>query len=78
MKKALKYLGYLLALLVIVVAGVLSYIKMALPNVEPAAELKIDYTAERIERGRYLANSVTVCMDCHSKRDFSKFSGETM
>lgn len=75
MKKALKYLGYLLALLVIVVAGVLSYIKMALPNVEPAAELKIDYTAERIERGRYLANSVTVCMDCHSKRDFSKFSG---
>src|SRR6202012_5065901 len=30
---------------------------------------------EKIERGRYLANYVTVCMDCHSTRDWSKFSG---
>ena len=75
MKKALKYFGYLLALVVLVVAGLLIYVKMALPNVSAAKELKIEYTAERIERGRYLANSVTVCMDCHSKRDYSKFSG---
>jgi mono/diheme cytochrome c family protein len=75
MKKILKYLGYLLVVVVIVIAGLLTYVKLALPDVGEAEDLKIDYTAERIERGRYLANSVTVCMDCHSKRDWSKFSG---
>ena len=48
---------------------------MELPNVGPAPDLKLAYTSERIERGRYLANSVTVCMDCHSTRDWSKFAG---
>lgn len=27
-----------------------------------------------VERGKYLAHHVAVCIDCHSKRDFSKFS----
>jgi len=75
MKKFFTYVGYLLALIVIIVAGLLTYVKLALPDVGDAEDLSIDYTAERIERGRYLANTVTVCMDCHSKRDWSKFSG---
>lgn len=75
MKKVVKYTGYLLALLVVVIAGLLSYVKLALPDVGEAEDLKIEYTPERIERGRYLANNVSVCMDCHSKRDYSKFSG---
>lgn len=28
-----------------------------------------------IERGAYLATNVAVCMDCHSKRDWTKYSG---
>ncbi|MCK7526271.1 MAG: cytochrome c [Ignavibacteriales bacterium] len=32
-------------------------------------------TAERIERGKYLVNNVALCLDCHSTRDFSKYSG---
>lgn len=28
-----------------------------------------------IARGQYLAEHVMVCMDCHSRRDFSKFAG---
>jgi mono/diheme cytochrome c family protein len=75
MKKLLKYIGYFLAVIVIAIAGLLSYVKFALPDVGEAEDLKIDYTSERIERGRYLANTVTVCMDCHAKRDWSKFSG---
>ncbi|MBL7871158.1 MAG: cytochrome C [Cyclobacteriaceae bacterium] len=75
MKTILKYVGYLLAFVLLVLAGVLSYVKLALPNVGEPEDLKIDYTTERIERGRYLAHTVTVCMDCHSKRDWSKFSG---
>lgn len=75
MKKLLKYVGYLLVIIVVAIAGLLAYVKIALPDVGEAEDLKIDYTQERIERGRYLANTVTVCMDCHSRRDWSKFSG---
>jgi Cytochrome c len=75
MKKSVKYAGYLLALIVIGIAALILYIKMALPNVGVAEVIMVDYTPERIERGRYLAHHVSVCMDCHSKRDFSKFSG---
>lgn len=73
--KILKYVGYVLALLVVGVAALLTYVKFGLPNVGEAEDLKIEYTPERIERGRYLANSVTVCVDCHSRRDWTKFSG---
>lgn len=53
----------------------MSYVKLALPNVGPAPEMKVNATPERIARGDYLANHVTVCIDCHSKRDWSRFSG---
>lgn len=73
--KILKLLGVLAAAVVIGIAGLLIYFTYGLPDIADAEVLEIDYTPERIERGRYLANSVTVCMDCHSKRDWSQFSG---
>ncbi len=75
MKKILKYAAYFVVLLLIAVVALLAYVKIALPKVGEPEDLKIDYTTERIERGKYLANSVTACMDCHSTRDWSKFSG---
>jgi cytochrome c553 len=75
MKKVLKIVGYLILVIVVVVGALLTYVKTALPNVGDAEDIKIEYTPERIERGRYLANHVTVCMDCHSTRDWTKFSG---
>ncbi|POY39332.1 cytochrome C [Solitalea longa] len=75
MKKVFKVLGYILLFIVIVVVGLGVYVKTAFPNVGPAREMKVELTPERIKRGEYLANSVTVCMDCHSKRDWTKFSG---
>lgn len=74
MKKVLKIVGIVLLFLIVAVAGLLTYVKTALPNVADAQDIKIDYTPERIERGRYLANNVSVCMDCHSTRDYTKFS----
>lgn len=71
----LRYVGFLALAVVIGIAGLLIYLKFGLPDIADAEELKIEYTPERIERGRYLANSVTVCMDCHSTRDWSRFSG---
>ncbi|MFI5133658.1 MAG: c-type cytochrome, partial [Chitinophagales bacterium] len=42
---------------------------------EPQANSKEDSVKKVIARGDYLANHVTPCLDCHSKRDFTKFSG---
>jgi mono/diheme cytochrome c family protein len=75
MKKVFKVLGVILLLFVVLMVGAVLYIKFALPNVGEAPVLTVEATPERIERGRYLANSVNVCMDCHSTRDWSKFAG---
>lgn len=64
-----------LVLLIVGLVAVLLYVKLALPNVGKPEEIKIEPTAKRLERGKYLATSVSVCMDCHSTRDWNKFSG---
>ncbi len=75
MKKLLKILGYLFGFLIILVLGSLAYLQVAFPSVSDPEEINVEYSQARIERGSYLANHVTVCMDCHSTRDFSLFSG---
>lgn len=75
MKKILKIIGIILVLVIVVVSALLLYVKMVLPSVGEAEDISIDYTTDRIARGEYLANCVNVCMDCHSVRDWSKFSG---
>lgn len=74
MKKLFMIIGGLVVL-IIVVAGIgLAYLFLALPKVDPAPDVTIDATPERIARGAYLANHVTVCMDCHSTHDWQYFS----
>jgi mono/diheme cytochrome c family protein len=75
MKTPLKIAGWLLLAVVVVAITAATYVSFLLPNVGDAPELKVDVTPERIQRGEYLANHVVICMDCHSQRDFSKFSG---
>jgi mono/diheme cytochrome c family protein len=75
MKKIFKVFAYILGAIIILAIGGFAYLQLGFPKVDPAPELSIEYTPDRIERGAYLANHVTVCMDCHSKRDFSQFSG---
>lgn len=75
MKKVFRITLYVFGVIVLLIAGVLTYIKTALPNVGPPPEIKITATPALIEHGHYLANSVAVCMDCHSTRDWSKFAG---
>lgn len=74
MKKVLKILAWLFAIFIIFVTIGLSYIKLALPNVGDAPDMVIEPTDERLERGKYLAHHVMMCIDCHSQRDFSTFS----
>ncbi len=62
----------------VIVFGVLAlimYVKFALPNVGSAPDIKVESTTARLERGDYLVNSLMGCVDCHSQRDYSIFSG---
>jgi hypothetical protein len=73
--KIFKVIKITLLVVVLAIAGLLIYVKTALPNVGPAPDMKIVSTPEMVARGEYLANHVMVCMDCHSTRDWTKFSG---
>ena len=73
--KAIKIIGKILAGLVAIVLTGIIYVKTALPDTAAAPEIKIERTAARVARGEYLANHVTVCMDCHSTRDWSRYAG---
>lgn len=75
MKKFMKISGRIVMVLLLIIICIVGYIKIALPNVGEAPVLTIERTPERIARGEYLANHVTVCIDCHSTRDWSRFSG---
>lgn len=75
MKLIKKLIGGILLIVLLIVAGGLAYLKFFLPNVGAAPVLKAEATPDRVARGEYLANHVTVCIDCHSKRDWSRFSG---
>jgi cytochrome c553 len=70
-----KVIFAILIIIVICLAIGASYLKFALPNVGPAPELSVERTSERIQHGEYLANHVTACMDCHSTRNWSLYSG---
>lgn len=75
MKRFIKILGISLLSIIVVVTVLLTYVKTMLPNVEYAPDINVEITAENMERGQYLANHVMLCMDCHSTRDWSLFSG---
>jgi mono/diheme cytochrome c family protein len=74
MRKFYKVAAIFFFTVIIVLCIAIGYVKWALPNI-PVEVVKIEPTPERIERGKYLANHVAVCMDCHSKREWNLFAG---
>ena len=72
----MKKLFLIIVLIVVVaVAGIAGYLKFVLPDMAPAPDLTVTITPERIRHGEYLANHIVVCMDCHSTRNWSRFTG---
>jgi hypothetical protein len=72
MKKFKKRLLYTVIAVILLIIIALGYITLALPNVGPPENITIAVTPERVLRGKYLANHVSLCMDCHSPRDWSQ------
>jgi len=70
-ESVVKFLG----IVVIALLGLSLYYLIAFPRVGPPEEIVVNSTPEMIERGRYLANNVAICIDCHSKRDWRYYAG---
>jgi len=74
-KKIMRGIKYIVLLVIVGITGLLSYVSFALPDVGNPENISIKISPERVERGKYLVNSVNACLDCHSTRDWSKFAG---
>lgn len=62
-------------LLALATAGFFVWFGLLLPGDMPIPKTQAVTTPESLARGEYLARHVAVCMDCHSTRDWSRFSG---
>ena len=74
MKKFFKILGIIVGIVVVILIAGYIYFNAVYPNVDPPKDIKVEITPERIERGKYLANHVAACIDCHSERDLTKYA----
>lgn len=75
MKRFLKIMGIIFLLLIILLAGGLTYFNLTYPKINAAPDIKVNATPAKIARGEYLAKHVAMCLDCHSTRDWKKYSG---
>jgi mono/diheme cytochrome c family protein len=70
-----KWLSFGVAGLLVLAAAASAYFESTYPKVPPAADLTVGRSEPQLERGRYLAENVAVCVDCHSDHDWTHFSG---
>lgn len=76
--KLLKVSGLIIGIVILLAFSSGLYINLALPDVGAAPDLTVGKDSSAIARGKYLATHVSVCMDCHSRRDWSLFSGPVL
>src|SRR5215207_4269230 len=62
-----------LGIVFLALAAVAAYLYTFKPRQRPASTEKIEGTPARLERGRYLAEVVFGCFDCHSKHDLTRY-----
>lgn len=67
-----KILLSLILLFVLVVSSLAGFVFLARPLARPPQSIKVIATPERLARGAYLANG---CLDCHSRRDYTRYGG---
>ena len=68
----------LLAVVAVLILGTAFFFfrfTVLLPRDIPVPDITLPTAAANIERGRYLANHVMVCMDCHSTRNWDYYAG---
>jgi mono/diheme cytochrome c family protein len=74
MKRIKKWMAYIAITVTLIIVVAISYVTFALPNVGEPQNIKVDLTPQRIAHGKYLANNVAACVDCHSTRKWDVFA----
>ena len=74
LKPLLVFLLAPMGVLILAIAAIPAFFPVSIP----LESLKIEVTAQRVERGRYLVNHLAFCMNCHAERDWSRMSGPVL
>jgi mono/diheme cytochrome c family protein len=75
MNRLLKLLIFLVAVVVVAAGAGVAYLFAKYPDVPPPENVTVAATPEKLARGKYLAEHVAQCVDCHAVRDFTKYAG---
>jgi Cytochrome C oxidase, cbb3-type, subunit III len=67
--------GYGLCAVVLLATFGFTYLYFRKPAIASPPSVKIEITAARLARGKYLYRHIAACNDCHSERDFIRFGG---
>jgi mono/diheme cytochrome c family protein len=70
----MKYVVRLFFVLAVIAGAGFGYLKTRKPAMRPAPDIKIERTSQRVERGRYLFESVLDCAGCHSPRNMAVYT----
>src|SRR5260370_23727376 len=68
----------LVALLAVGITATVGWRRFLGPGVRPLTNRVFEKTPERWARGKYIVESVSVCIDCHSPRDWTKHDPPTL
>lgn len=68
-----KILLYIVIALVVIVGGGYAALVLKKPATNSPSAMKVEATAERLQRGKYIFENVSDCGGCHSERNWEKF-----
>ncbi len=71
--RVLKIVGIVVGVALVGVGGLVGFLAMKSPAQRPPSAEKVEVTPERMARGKYLAEVVVGCMDCHSDHNYDVF-----
>jgi mono/diheme cytochrome c family protein len=74
MKRLVKILLAVLALVVIAAGAGVAYLYLTYPAVPPPEDITVRATPEMVARGEYLAKHVTGCVVCHADHDYAQYA----
>lgn len=75
MKRILKVLVGLVVVIILFAGGFVAFLLLRFPKKEAPADIRVEATPARLERGEYLVQHVNICLDCHSERDMNYYAG---
>jgi len=70
-----RILLFVVVALLVLAGGTFTALQVRRPAMTAPSTMVVDRSAARIERGRYLFETVSACGDCHSPGDWTRFGG---